>query len=77
MSQPSVFPDEYFPVEYWVLEYFPLSIGSAPVIDIHGCVDLNDLLASDVTVTDVSYFDAIISDEKINAIALSDEVCPP
>ena len=52
MSNPNVFPDATFPFEYWVIEYWPISSSAVVVVDVHGCVDLNDWLENNVTILD-------------------------
>jgi|WetSurSiteA1Bulk_404760.scaffolds.fasta_scaffold162656_2 hypothetical protein len=81
MSQPNVFPNAVFPFEYWPLEYWPVSI-TAPAI--HGCVDLNDWLNSDVSILDnqtdftitltdnLLLSDVTIVDEVISTVTLTD-----
>ena len=75
MSNPNTFPNATFPFEYWVLEYWPLSATTA-VVDVRGCVDLNDWLNYDVTILDEAIHNAVLSDTSHYDVVIIDVICP-
>jgi len=73
MSDPNTFPAQVFPLEYWPLEYWPLSYKT---VIVHGCVDLNDWLNSDVIIVDRSVSGAMLSDMSNSETSVLDLLCP-